>query len=516
MIRRIGIDFGTCNIKGAEKKKNGDIVPVKLGKQMDKPRIPNVIIYEKKEDGYSALIGDVALKKPVSEQDRIRGIKSSLQEKGWKRELSFGKTVNAEEVTFDIMHCLYQGIYNTNKNREIAATITVPVNFSARQQHIVENAAIKAGFQVEAVISEPFAAVFYLMQECLEEEGEEEHNVLVFDLGGGTLDLCLASIREGKNGKIIETESSVGITYGGNNISEDILTDILAKRCPEEVDKALNGQENALRGETNRYFLMEAIDGAKGELFGEESGEAEVLVSLYDGSTIDFGEISVEEIYHLLDARDMKKRIWRLLDSLYEDSDVIVGETTDVFVVGGSSSIPYFRNVLEEYFDKNASQSDLELLFERNDEMELEDRLFSSVAGGAVIYQELSDNENIIIKERIPFVIYTKDDSGRVVTKLTKNDCYKDYFSAYAGITDKMRETRHISVYQTIFGEEEKEVYLGDVMLDDEIVRDATLYKLKVDQHRNIQIVFGLMPSGNSKDSEDQIYDEWEKGLLIK
>lgn len=179
-MRSIGIDFGTCNLKGAERKKNGNITYVKLGKSIDKPRIPNVILYEKIENDITTCIGDVASRKPKPEQDKIRNIKSHLQEKEWSREFSFGSNVNAYNVTLDIMKTLYGELHNANKTEEIEATITVPVNFSKRQRMLVENAAKTAGFVVNATITEPFASIFYLMNDVLEEG--DEHNVLVLIL----------------------------------------------------------------------------------------------------------------------------------------------------------------------------------------------------------------------------------------------------------------------------------------------------------------------------------------------
>ena len=72
-MRLLGIDFGTCYIKGAEVKRNGDVVPLKLGKSIDKPRIPNVGLYEKKEDQPATiLVGDIVLKRSAPEQDKIK------------------------------------------------------------------------------------------------------------------------------------------------------------------------------------------------------------------------------------------------------------------------------------------------------------------------------------------------------------------------------------------------------------------------------------------------------------
>lgn len=512
-MRRIGIDFGTCNIKGAEKKKNGDITYIKLGKAIDKPRIPNVILYEMKDGNRNCCIGETALKKPASEQDKVRNIKAYLQEEKWNRKLSFGEIVNVYDVTFDIMKILYEEIHNTNKNEEISATITVPVNFSKRQQQIVEKAAKNAGFIVDAVITEPFASVFYLMKDYLDDIDEEEkRDILVFDFGGGTLDLCLVEIKNQKGKIRIETQATVGISYGGNNINDDILENILRKKEPEKVHNALNEQDNILRQAVNRYFIMDAINTMKAELFEEEDIDedysSEVIPRLYDGSPVDFGKVSISEIYHMFDEQRWNQRIENLLNQLFDDSDTLIPlDVTDVFMVGGTSSIPYFRNIITEYFKKNKHQG-IENLFELNDDMDSEDRIYTSVSAGAAIYNELIDENEIEIRDKIPFLVYSKNEQGKQCTKISLDACFEDAPSPLAPITDEMKADKKIGVYQTIFGEKEKEVFLDYIYLDDEIVANATLYRLKVDKKRNIQMEFGYLID-ESEDLESVFCRDW-------
>ena len=57
-MKKIGIDFGTCNIKASERKKNGDIVSIKLTRGIENSMLPNIIAYDKKEDNdYYTVMG---------------------------------------------------------------------------------------------------------------------------------------------------------------------------------------------------------------------------------------------------------------------------------------------------------------------------------------------------------------------------------------------------------------------------------------------------------------------------
>lgn len=518
-MRKIGIDFGTCNIKGAEKKKNGDVSYVNLGKKIDKPRIPNVILYEQmeKKDDIAIYIGETALRRQALEQDKIRNIKSFLQEANWNRKLSFGKIVSAYDVTLDIMKLLYEQIHNSNKKEDISATITVPVNFSKRQQMIVEMAAKNAGFIVESIITEPFASIFYLMQEAFDED--DDHNVLIFDFGGGTLDLCLADITH-KNDKIkIETQATVGISYGGNNINQDIIKNLIEKKAGNELHKALEEQENVMRKAVNSYFIMEAIDQMKAELFEDEyvneNKKSDLIVQLFDGNVIEFGSYSVSEIYNMFTENGWKKRIFSLLNSLFDNSSSLIpNEITDVFVIGGSSSIPYFKNCLIDYF-KNNGHKDVESLFDINDDMDTDDRIYLSVSKGAAIYNELIHEQDIEIKDRIPFVVYSKDEHNKECSKISLDVCYKDSSSPLAPLTKVMKEKKKIEIYQKIYGEDDKEVYLGDIHIDDDIVNNATLYRLTVDKQRNIKAEFGYLLDEENEDLEESFCRDWCLDLVI-
>lgn len=71
-MRNIGIDFGTCNLKANERRKNGDINYVKLGKTIDKEIVPNVILYESKENDIITYIGDIVLKKMHRNKTKLK------------------------------------------------------------------------------------------------------------------------------------------------------------------------------------------------------------------------------------------------------------------------------------------------------------------------------------------------------------------------------------------------------------------------------------------------------------
>ena len=75
------------------------------------------------------------------------------------------------------------------------AVVTVPVYFTGRQRQAIRKAAEKAGIAIRTFIHEPFAAVIgFLYAETAEFKLREPETILVFDWGGGTLDITLVKL----------------------------------------------------------------------------------------------------------------------------------------------------------------------------------------------------------------------------------------------------------------------------------------------------------------------------------
>lgn len=308
----------------------------------------------------------------------------------------------------------------------------------------------------------------------------------------------------------IETKATIGITFGGNDVNKLILERIVRVQANEELSQAIDNENNILHKAVNNYFIMEAIDELKAELFEDDEIDEEekksLIVKLYDGNVADLGEISVDDVYNLFDEDSLDKRIPSLLLKLFEDCELTPDEITDIFMIGGSSSIPYFRSVLKDFFAKRENPN-IDSLFEINDDMDRDERIYMSVSMGAVIYGELMDDDDFVIKDKIPYLLYSKNSEELVQTKFGKG---QGCVSPYAHLSEKMKDKGGISIYQTIYGEEDKEVYLGDILIDDEIKKYATLYKLSLDENNNIVATFAYM-----MDNEDEPTDEWQKVLEI-
>lgn len=498
-MKRLGIDFGSSYIKCCDADKGKLIALDKAQGGESLTRIPSVITYYK--DG-KVKLGKISYKARSTEDIEnaviVDSIKTKLSDPHWQAIVD-DKPISAFNVTCDIMKSLYDIIHIKNANEnEYRVTVTVPVCFSERQRKMISSAAEKAGFTVESIISEPFASLFYLMKDEL----ENDHNVLIIDIGGGTLDVCLVSVKANEGGCEITTESTAGIRYGGIDLNNDIIEDLL-KKYSDKLDPILNDKDDPLFSLRKRSELFSDIDDVKSDLFSEDFDEDSIdeereLFCASKTDNIDL-QISAADIYRLLNERKIDKRLYDLLDKVIDDSSIFCEDITDVFLTGGSSMIPYFKNIVTDFF-KDHGVTDTEPLFELYNDLEFEEQAVGSVAMGAGIYNKLisEENEELFIKDKIPFTVFTKDLEGKPVTKLMADCVYKSYRSPEYPLDSIKFDS--IEVFQKMPDDSDEIVSLGSIPLDDDIRKNCSLYRLGIDPDRRVFIEFGVI-NGNKNDA---------------
>ena len=104
------------------------------------------------------------------------------------------------------------------------AVITVPAYFNDSQRQATKDAGTISGLNVLRVINEPTAAAIAY---GLDKTTEEEKNILIFDLGGGTFDVSVLAIDNG----IFEVKSTHGDTHLGGEDFDNNLVDHFLKVC---------------------------------------------------------------------------------------------------------------------------------------------------------------------------------------------------------------------------------------------------------------------------------------------
>lgn len=480
----VGIDFGASNIKAVVY--NGKkIRKIKLNKnQVAGEEIPNIIYYDKNNEvkvGYPA-------QKEFDYKNKIMYIKRKLEQKSWRKYIeNIGKNITAQEVATDIFKWLKKNISNTLSEDDFKAVITMPVCFSEVQKNRIYNAATDAKINVEAVVTEPFAALFSI-EGLFEEAEDDEQVVLIFDFGGSTLDLSLLRIENDGDGEICVTElASDGMHYGGIDIDEDIYHEVFESKYTKEIAeiKAVDDLGTA------EVELIDVVRKLKEIIFEDEEDEVDDIYHSRKGKAYTF-ELTKNEIISVFEKTKIKQRIIDLLDNLFETTDEVEKEDiTNIKLFGGTSKIDYFREILDEYIN-DTDVFDVE-------DCDIEE-IYTGIAAGAAryLYFKKEEEDTVEIHNIIPFSIGIEE-NGRFVKYINRNERY-GFETLYRPLkmADLLKNGYLLNIYQTFDDLLEADinadgiVFMGNVQLDKKlyIAKDAVLFKMKMAEDGRLSIRF--------------------------
>lgn len=217
------------------------------------------------------------------------------------------------------------------------AVVTVPAYFNEDQRRATEDAGRIAGLTVERVLNEPTAAALaYGLGDKDKGDSEEEENILVFDLGGGTFDVSLLTIDDG----VFEVRATSGDTHlGGEDFDQNIMTyfqKIFKKKHSKDIFKDARATQK----------LRRVCEMAKRELSTAPTAMLEVE-NLIDG--IDFSETLSRARFEELNMELFKSTL-KPVKLVMADADMSIEEVNEIILVGGSTRIPKVQQLVKDYF----------------------------------------------------------------------------------------------------------------------------------------------------------------------
>ena len=247
------------------------------------------------------------------------------------------------------------------------AVITVPAYFNDKQRSDTKKAAKIAGLKVERLINEPSAAALAYRTEY----GGEDATLLVFDFGGGTLDLSFVECFD----NIIEIVAVTGDNYLGGDDIDRLIAEYF---CRENGLTVPDAPENGVR--TNNIRTQESGNGIRTDgmqnMQGAESN-AEIFLTVAEYAALISGaeaakrrleqetetEIEAEvsgKRYHAKLNNDILfeicmplfKKIRKLFLHILKDAGAHVSDLTDLVMVGGSSRLGVVKRFLTELLGK--------------------------------------------------------------------------------------------------------------------------------------------------------------------
>ena len=175
----------------------------------------------------------------------------------------FGKMHSVDEIAAEIFQHLKQDA-EVHHNADLSeAVVTIPVEFDGRSRRELRRAADRAGIHIKAFVHEPFAAAvahFYSQKSGRTLSDREGETVLVFDWGGGTLDITVARIMRG----VVSELAAVGIPDRSGDHFDEVLgnsvktTFLNSNRIPADELLLRPGVRDRLRAECESAKIVTA------------------------------------------------------------------------------------------------------------------------------------------------------------------------------------------------------------------------------------------------------------------
>lgn len=356
----IGIDLGTTNsvVAFAKTDKNGklkaQVIKIKALDEDNNLRATELLpsyVYFKEND--SPIVGGAARGMITTQSSRV--VKSIKSKMGEEYILSFDKkNYKPEDVSAMILSFIAKKTQELLRVFPKNVVITVPASFNSDQRTATIKAAEKAGFNVydekgkikNILLDEPRAALFDFIENYKRDEFSEttidlstSKNILVFDLGGGTLDVSLHEVNydDDKNKINIEDYSISRYTQiGGDNF--DL---ILAERLKRELNKKGLDFEKLSDYEKNEIEikLLRLAEDSKIDL------NAEII------NAMDFGSMNEEELNDI-EISIMGSNLW---DNRGIDISLTLGEYAEMVskLLGKGLSYEDYKKIENIDFESN-------------------------------------------------------------------------------------------------------------------------------------------------------------------
>ncbi len=316
----IGIDLGTTNSL-ASVWRNGrcELIPNSFGEFLT----PSVVGFD---DEGNVIIGKIAKQRLVSHPDLTAASFKCFM--GTKQEISLGKKVfTPPELSSFILRQLKEDaeLYLGEPVEE--AVISVPAYFDDNGRSATKLAGELAGLKVERIINEPSAAALAYKQGT-----DNEDMFLIFDFGGGTLDISIVDIFD----SVIEIIAVAGDNHLGGDDFNRAIAEYFCK------ENQLN--YSALPSEVKAIVLKQA-ELCKIALSTQP--EAAMVLNYNDHVYT----LALDNQKLLTVTADLFERIEKPIVKALHDASVSANEISEVILIGGSSHMLLVQKYLENLFD---------------------------------------------------------------------------------------------------------------------------------------------------------------------
>ena len=330
MAKIIGIDLGTTNscvgvMEGGE--------PVVIANAEGARTTASVVAFGKSGE---RMVGQVAKRQAITNPDRT--VSSIKRHMGSDFSVSIDdKNFTPQEISAMILGKLKADAESYLGETVTDAVITVPAYFTDSQRQATKDAGQIAGLNVKRIINEPTAAAL-----AYGIDQENDQNVVVYDLGGGTFDVSIIEMGDGVQ--------EVLATAGNNKLGGDDFDDRIIKWLIETF-KAESGIDLS-QDKMATQRLKEEAEKAKIELSSVTSTAINLPFITADANGPKHLNTNLTRAKFNELTADLVEQSMQPLKQALNDSGLKVEEIDKVLLVGGSTRIPAVSDAVKEFIGK--------------------------------------------------------------------------------------------------------------------------------------------------------------------
>ncbi len=318
----IGIDLGTTNSLAAVwRNGRSELIPNAAGDVLT----PSVVSVD--EDG-SILVGRAARERLITHPDR-----TACHFKRWmgteKRWELGGRTFSPEDLSSLVLRSLREDAEAYLGEPVEEAVVSVPAYFAEAQRAAAKRAAALAGLKVERLVNEPSAAAVagHIA------EGDVDKVCLVFDFGGGTLDVSLV--------ERFDNVISVTAVSGDNRLGGQDFDSAIARGFCEDCGVDFDALEPR-----QREMILRQAETCKMALTQQDM----VIMAVDDGTLS--ASLTLNNEWLIRKGGPLFKRMTDPIQRVFLDAGVSPAEMDDLVMVGGSSHMPVVRRYISRFLRK--------------------------------------------------------------------------------------------------------------------------------------------------------------------
>ncbi len=344
MSKIIGIDLGTSN-SAASIVEGGKpiIIPASEGTTIGGKAIPSYVAFTKEGQ---LLVGEPARRQSVTNPE------GTIFEAKRKMGTTFrynvgGKEYSPEQISAFILQKIKRDAETYLGDKVDKAVITVPAYFDDAQRQATKHAGEIAGLEVIRVINEPTAAAFAY---GIDKTGAKDQKILVFDLGGGTLDVTIMDFGEADGQATFEVLSTSGDTKLGGRDMDEVLINYILSTFKADSGIDLSTDKMAM----NR--LKEAAEKAKIELSTTLETELNLPFITADASgpkhlQMKITRAKLEEL-----VKPIVDRMRTPVEQALKDAKLTPAQIEKIILIGGPTRMPAVQKFVEDYIGKQVER----------------------------------------------------------------------------------------------------------------------------------------------------------------